>query len=40
MPSVKPNPQTDIGARAGRAVGNEARYMWQQLLRGKIPYSK
>lgn len=40
MPSVKANPQTDIGARAGRAIGNEARYMWQQLLRGKIPYTR
>lgn len=40
LPSVKPNPQTDIGARAGRAIGNEARYMWQQLLRGRIPYTR
>lgn len=40
MPSAKANPQTDIGARTGRAIGNEARYMWQQILRGKIPYMK
>lgn len=40
MPSVKANPQTDIGARAGKAIGNEARYMWQQILRGKIPYTR
>lgn len=40
MPSAKANPQTDIGARTGRAIGNEARYMWQQILRGKIPYMR
>lgn len=40
MPSVKANPKTDIGARAGKAIGNEARYMWQQILRGKIPYTR
>lgn len=40
LPSVKPNPKTDLGARAGRAISNEARYVFQQLLKGKLPYSR
>jgi len=38
LPSVKPNSKTDLGARAGRAITNEASYAFGQLLRGKIPY--
>lgn len=38
LPSVKPNPKTDLGARAGRALTNEASYAFSQLLKGKIPY--
>jgi hypothetical protein len=38
LPSVKPNPKTDLGARAGKAIGNEASYAFGQLLKGKIPY--
>jgi hypothetical protein len=38
LPSVKPNPKTDLGARAERAIGNEASYAFGQLLKGKIPY--
>jgi len=38
LPSVKPNPKTDLGARAGRALTNEASYAFGRLLKGKIPY--
>ena len=38
LPSVKPNPKTDLGARAGRALTNEARYVYSRLLKGKLPY--
>jgi len=38
LPSVKANPKTDLGARAGRAITNEASYAFGQLLKGKIPY--
>jgi len=38
LPSVKPNPKTDLGARAARALTNEASYAFGQLLKGKIPY--
>jgi|32_taG_2_1085360.scaffolds.fasta_scaffold01157_21 hypothetical protein len=38
LPSLKPNPKTDLGARAGRALTNEARYLYSQLLKGKLPY--
>jgi hypothetical protein len=40
LPSVKPNPKTDIGARASRAVSNEAQYAFSQLLKGRLPYFK
>lgn len=40
LPSVKPNPKTDIGARASRAISNEAQYAFNQLLKGKLPYFK
>lgn len=39
LPSVKPNPKTDIGAKASRAISNEAKYIFNQLLKGKIPYN-
>lgn len=38
LPSVKANPKTDLGARAGKAVFNEASYAFGQLLKGRIPY--
>lgn len=38
LPSVKPNPQTDIGARAGRAITNEGQYIFNRLMQGKLPY--
>jgi hypothetical protein len=38
LPAVKANPKTDLGARASRAISNEASYAFQQLLKGKIPY--
>ena len=40
LPSVKPNPKTDIGARASRAISNEAQYAFSQLLKGRLPYFK
>jgi hypothetical protein len=40
LPSIKPNPKTDIGARASRAITNEASYAFNQLLKGKLPYIK
>ena len=40
LPAVRANPQTDLGARAGRAIGNEGKYLLQQLLRGRLPYSR
>jgi hypothetical protein len=40
LPSVKANPKTDIGARASRAITNETRYVFDQLLKGRIPYIK
>jgi hypothetical protein len=38
LPSVKANPKTDLGARVGRAIGNEASYVFGQFLKRKIPY--
>jgi len=38
LPSVKPNPKTDIGARAPKAILNEAHYVFNQFLKGQIPY--
>jgi len=45
LPSVKPNPETDLGARAsrwvskqGRKAGNELQYFFGQLQRGRLPY--
>jgi hypothetical protein len=35
---LKVNPTTDIGRNTGRAISNEARYIWEQVLKGKIPY--
>jgi hypothetical protein len=36
MPGLRPNPQTDIGRRAG----NELQYIGGQLLQGRMPYAK
>jgi hypothetical protein len=38
LPSVKPDPKTDLGAKTGRALTNEARYVYSRLLKGKLPY--
>jgi hypothetical protein len=35
MPGLKPNPQTDIGRRAG----NELQYIGRQLSEGRLPYT-
>jgi hypothetical protein len=35
---LKVNPTTDIGRNTGRAISNEARYVWEQVLKGKMPY--
>lgn len=40
LPAVKANPQTDVGAKASRAISNEARYVFEQLLKGQLPYLK
>jgi hypothetical protein len=40
LPAVKANPKTDIGARASRAISNEARYAIGQLLKGRLPYMR
>lgn len=40
LPSVQANPETDIGARAGRAIMNESKYIFNNLLKGRIPYMK
>lgn len=40
LPAVKANPKTDIGARASRAISNEARYALSELLRGRLPYTR
>jgi len=39
LPSVQPNPATDLGARASRAVRNEAEYFTGALKKGKVPYT-
>jgi len=36
LPSNNPNPKTDLGARGS----NELKYMFDKILRGKIPYTK
>lgn len=38
LPSVKPNPKTDAGARASRWLSNEGRYIMNQLGAGRLPY--
>jgi hypothetical protein len=35
VPGLRANPRTDVGRRAG----NEARYILDSLLRGRLPYS-
>jgi hypothetical protein len=37
---LKVNPETDIGRNSGRAISNEARYIWNRVLQGKLPYQK
>jgi len=38
VPGLRPNPQTDVGRMAGRVIGNEAKYAWNQLMRGRLPW--
>ena len=38
LPSAQANPETDIGARSGRAIMNEGKYIFNNLLKGRIPY--
>lgn len=40
VPGLKPNPQTDIGRRAGQAISNEARYLLNSVLQNRVPYLK
>jgi hypothetical protein len=40
LPSAQANPKTDIGARSGRAIMNESKYILNNLLKGRIPYMK
>jgi hypothetical protein len=40
LPSNNPNPETDIGARSGKAIMNESKYIFNNLLKGRIPYMK
>lgn len=40
VPGLKPQPQTDVGRRAGRAISNEARYVINSLLQNRLPYLK
>ena len=35
---LKVNPKTDVGRMAGRAIGNEAQYAWNQIRQGKMPW--
>lgn len=37
---LKVNPTTDIGRNTGRAISNEARYVWNRALQGKLPYQR
>ena len=38
LPSAKPNPRTDAGARASRWLSNQGRYIMNQLGAGQLPY--
>ena len=40
LPSNDPNPETDLGARTSRAITNEAKYVWNSLLKGQLPYMR
>lgn len=40
MPSLKANPETDIGARASRAITNEAKYLSNQATKVTKPLMK
>jgi hypothetical protein len=35
---LKVNPKTDAGRMAGHAIGNEAQYAWNQIMKGKLPW--
>jgi hypothetical protein len=38
VPGLRPNPKTDVGRMAGRALSNEAQYAWNQIRQGKMPW--
>lgn len=38
VPGLRPNPKTDVGRMAGRALSNEAQYAWNQIMKGKLPW--
>jgi len=40
LPSAQANPETDIGARSGRAIMNEGKYLFNSLLKGRLPYTR
>jgi hypothetical protein len=40
LPSNAPNPETDLGARSARAIANEGKYIFNSLLKGKLPYMR
>jgi len=40
LPSNAPNPETDWGARASRAITNQGKYILNSLLKGQIPYTR
>jgi hypothetical protein len=40
VPGLKPQPETDVGRRAGRTISNEARYVINSLLQNRVPYLK
>jgi hypothetical protein len=37
-PRVKPDPATDVGARASRWLANEGTYFLNRLRQGRLPY--
>ena len=39
IPGLKPDPETDLGRRAGNFLTNETAYAFGQLRSGKLPYS-
>lgn len=38
VPGLRPNLKTDVGRMAGHAISNEAQYVWNQIMKGKLPW--